>query len=185
VATAEAERTMEVMPIVGTSVTVPASALDASALERGPRVPMLGISVAWERDPFSNPRRTLDWRWVLGEWSIAPELELVLEPHRQMWLGGVRFEATAAWEPTHPDQPPIMRDWIVPHAGMLGDAIVVGVDYVSQLQLAHGFGVAVQAGANFWQTAGPSVAARGNLDPVVRSYWISQLTAGIALTMRL
>jgi hypothetical protein len=80
-----------------------------------------------------------------------------------------------------------MREWIALDAGTMSGAPVVGLDYVDQLQVGHSCGVAIRVGASFWRDIErASYAPRGGPSPSVgHGLWISQLTAGLAVTMRL
>jgi hypothetical protein len=80
-AIAAAEPGIELMPFVGTAWTAPHAGWrgEVADLWHVPQAPVVGVALAWERDPFTTRVLTVEtwrdrWSSVLGEWSVAPEL---------------------------------------------------------------------------------------------------------------
>lgn len=158
-AIAAAEPGLELMPFVGTAWTAPRARWrgEVADLWHVPQAPVIGAALAWERDPFTTRVHRMEtWRdrlsWVFGEWSVAPELAVVmLDERRPLVLAGLRIEQTSAWEPRSPEKAPIMRSWFTPHVGSLDHHTVIGIDSVGQLQLTREAGTAYLVGANTWK----------------------------------
>jgi hypothetical protein len=157
-AVAAAEPGLELMPFVGTAWTAPRARWhgEVADLWHVPQAPVVGVSLSWERDPFTTPVHTMEtfrdrMAWVIGEFSFAPELEvMMLDERRPLVLAGLRIENTSAWDPLAPAKTPIMRGWFTPHVGSLDHHTVIGLDTVGQLQLTREAGTAYLVGANTW-----------------------------------
>jgi hypothetical protein len=181
-------RSVEVMPLVGIGWTGAKSTWGQTDRFEGKAVSTrLELSAAWERSPFSyRGYDSTGLRWMLGSFTIAPELSIVLDGSHTTAYAGVRLGTLSPWYPSVPSAAPILRGWYTPRIGVRdGRGLAAGLQRVEQLQLGRTFGLVLALTGDVWSES-PPVAARGTTKPLPPpSTVMVELSVSVGITARL